>query len=219
LSNFDIRCFITNFNNLDDKYNCCNLKLSLKRFFDFLFSVLALIFLFWILFIAWFIAVIDTRTSGIFAQERIGQYGKRFKIYKLRTIQRIHNSGEFQISRIGRALRNFKLDELPQLLNVLKGEMSIVGPRPDISGYYDLLEGENRKILELKPGLTSLASLKYYNEDQLLEKQSSPLVYNDKVLFPDKVKMNLEYYYNQSFYGDLKIIIKTIGFVLFKKYN
>jgi lipopolysaccharide/colanic/teichoic acid biosynthesis glycosyltransferase len=192
------------------------LKMILKRFFDVLFSLLILFFFFWILLIAWFIAVIDTRTNGIFIQERVGQYGKLFRIYKLRTIQRIHDSGEFQISRMGRVLRNFKLDELPQLFNVLKGEMSIVGPRPDISGYYDLLEGENRKILELKPGLTSLASLKYYNEDQLLGKQVSPLLYNDYTLFPDKVKMNLEYYYHQSFFGDIKIIIKTVGFVFFK---
>jgi lipopolysaccharide/colanic/teichoic acid biosynthesis glycosyltransferase len=193
------------------------LKPILKRFFDVVFSLLMLILFFLVLLISWLIAVIDTRTNGVFTQERIGQYGKRFNIYKLRTIQKIHDSGDFQISGRGRALRNFKLDELPQLFNVLKGEMSIVGPRPDIPGYYDLLEGENRKILELKPGLTSLASLKYYNEDQLLEKQSSPLVYNDQVLFPDKVQLNLEYYYQKSFCGDLKIIIKTVGFVFFKK--
>jgi lipopolysaccharide/colanic/teichoic acid biosynthesis glycosyltransferase len=162
-------------------------------------------------------AVIDTRSTGVFTQERIGQYGKRFRIYKLRTIQRIHDSGEFEISSIGRTLRNLKLDELPQLFNVLKGEMSIVGPRPDIAGYYDLLEGENRKILELKPGITSLASLKYYNEDQLLKKQDSPLVYNDRIIFPDKVQLNLAYYYHQSFCGDLKIIFKTIGFIFFKR--
>jgi lipopolysaccharide/colanic/teichoic acid biosynthesis glycosyltransferase len=208
--------FIPNFDCLDDKYNWCNLKLTLKRVFDVLFSLLILFLFFWILLIAWFIAVIDTRTNGIFIQERIGKYGKQFRIYKLRTIQRIHDPGEFQISRMGRTLRNFKLDELPQLFNVLKGEMSIVGPRPDISGYYDLLEGENRKILELKPGLTSLASLKYYNEEQLLEKQVSPSRYNDEVLFPDKVQLNLEYYYHQSFCGDIKIIIKTVGFMFFK---
>ncbi|TRX34825.1 sugar transferase [Flavobacterium sp. ZT3R18] len=193
------------------------MKPTLKRIFDVLFSIIALCLFFWVILIAWFMAVIDTSTNGIFTQERIGQYGKRFRIYKLRTIQKIHDSGEFQISRTGRVLRNFKLDELPQLFNVLKGEMSIVGPRPDISGYYDLLVGENRKILELKPGLTSLASLKYCNEDQLLEKQPSPLVYNDQVLFPDKVQLNLDYYYQQSFCGDLKIILKTIGFVFLKR--
>ena len=102
------------------------------------------------------------------------------------------------------------MDELPQFINVLKGEMSIVGPRPDIEGYYDTLDGENRKILELKPGITSLASLKYYNEEEILEQQDNPLLYNDTVIFPDKVKMNLAYYYNQNLVLDLKIILKTI---------
>lgn len=154
-------------------------------------------------------AVVNTRTNGVFTQDRIGQFGKKFKIYKLRTIQLNPNTEDVNISRIGQILRNYKLDELPQLFNVLKGEMSIVGPRPDIAGYYDLLEGENRKILELKPGLTSRASLKYYDEDALLENQDSPLAYNDEVLFPDKVQLNLEYYYNQSFCSDLKIIVDT----------
>jgi lipopolysaccharide/colanic/teichoic acid biosynthesis glycosyltransferase len=193
-----------------------NLESILKRFFDILFSGLVLFLFFWVLLLAWIVAVIDTRTNGIFNQERIGQYGKQFKIYKLRTMQMKSQSGQFEVSRCGRVLRNYKLDELPQLFNVLKGEMSIVGPRPDIAGYYDLLEGENRKVLELRPGLTSLASLKYYNEDQLLEKQVEPLLYNDQVIFPDKVKMNLKYYYNQSFFGDMEIIFKTVGFVFFK---
>lgn len=157
--------------------------------------------------------MIDSRSNGFFVQERIGQFGKGFKIYKLRTIQIISGRSALRISKTGRFLRNYKLDELPQLINVLKGEMSIVGPRPDIAGYYDLLEGENRKILKLKPGLTSWASLKYYNEDELLESQDFPLEYNDKVLFPDKVRLNLEYYYRQSFYGDLKIIWATFRFV------
>ncbi|PKB17442.1 lipopolysaccharide/colanic/teichoic acid biosynthesis glycosyltransferase [Flavobacterium sp. 5] len=184
-----------------------------KRFFDVLFSVILLCLFFWVLFLAWILSVIDTRTNGIFTQVRIGQYGKRFKIYKLRTIQVNQNIKELQISKMGQLLRNSKLDELPQLINVLKGEMSFVGPRPDIEGYYDLLEDENRKILKLKPGLTSLASLKYYNEDVLLRNQSNPLVYNDEVLFPDKVKMNLDYYHHQSFCNDLKIIIRTCKFI------
>nr|WP_116798469.1 sugar transferase [Flavobacterium sp. 103] len=188
----------------------------IKRFFDISFSFFTLLLFFWLIFLTWFLAMIDTRSNGIFTQERIGQFGKGFKIYKLRTIQIATNTGTLQISRIGRFLRNYKLDELPQLINVLKGEMSVVGPRPDIVGYYDLLEGENRKILELKPGLTSLASLKYYNEDELLEKQVSPLEYNDKIIFPDKVKLNLEYYYNQSFSGDLKVILATFKLMFYR---
>ncbi|PJJ10945.1 lipopolysaccharide/colanic/teichoic acid biosynthesis glycosyltransferase [Flavobacterium sp. 1] len=191
---------------------------TIKRFFDILFAALALIFFFWLLVPAWFIAIIDTRTNGIFTQVRIGQYGKRFKIYKLRTMQVDQNLEGLQVSRLGQLLRNFKLDELPQLINVLRGEMSIVGPRPDVEGYYDLLEGENRKILELKPGLTCLASLKYYDEYALLNEQSNPLGYNDNVVFPDKVKMNLEYYEHQSFFSDLKIIVATSKFI-FKRIN
>lgn len=186
-----------------------------KRVFDLLFSVLILFLFFWLLLLAWIVAIIDTHTNGVFIQERIGQFGKRFKIYKLRTIQITPKTGSLQISKMGKFLRDYKLDELPQLINVLKGEMSVVGPRPDIAGYYDLLEGESRKILELKPGLTCRASLKYYNEDALLLDNKEDLLYfNDHVLFPDKVKLNLDYYYHQSFYGDLKIVIETCKFMI-----
>ena len=185
-----------------------------KRFFDILFSGLVLFLFSWLLLLAWLLAVLDTKTNGIFIQERIGQYGKKFNIYKLRTIQTTLHLQELPISRMGQLLRDYKLDELPQLLNVCKGDMSIVGPRPDVAGYYDRLEGESRKILELKPGLTSLASLKYYNEDVLLKKQSNPLDYNDTVLFPDKVRLNLEYYYHQSFLVDFKIIFQTVIFFI-----
>jgi lipopolysaccharide/colanic/teichoic acid biosynthesis glycosyltransferase len=173
----------------------------------------------WIVLLAWIIAIIDTKTNGVFTQDRIGQYGKKFKIYKFRTFQVDQNAEDSTVSKSGQFLRNYKLDELPQLINVLKGEMSIVGPRPDIPGYYDLLEGENRKILELKPGLTSLASLKYYNEDVLLRKQDNPLTYNDEVLFPDKIKMNLEYYQNQNFNKDMKIILDTCKIFLKREKN
>ena len=105
---------------------------------------------------------------------------------------------------------------MPQLFNVLKGDMSLVGPRPDVPGYYDLLEGENRKILELKPGLTSLASIKYAKEELLLKQQESPLLYNNTVLFPDKVRLNLAYYKNRSFSGDLLLILKTVWVTFFK---
>jgi len=148
----------------------------------------------------------DTNSNGIFLQRRVGQFGKIFTIYKLKTL----HQKTAKVSKIGWLFRKYKLDELPQFINVLKGEMSIVGPRPDIEGYYDTLEGENRKILELKPGITSLASLKYYNEEEILKQQDQPLFYNDTVIFPDKVKMNLDYYYNRSFFEDLKVIWKTV---------
>ena len=117
----------------------------------------------------------------------------------------------FQLNNLEHAfLRKTKIDELPQLWNILIGDMSFVGPRPDITGYYDLLEGENRKILQLKPGLTSEASIKYANEEAIIAAQPDPLHYNDTVIFPDKVKMNLAYYYSNSVVGDIKIIWKTI---------
>lgn len=188
-----------------------------KRFFDIIFFLFALLFFFWVVLIGWLFAAIDTHTNGIFIQERVGQFGIPFKIYKLRTIQLSSSSGDARISKIGKFLRGYKLDELPQFFNVLKGEMSIVGPRPDLPGYYDLLEGESRKILELKPGLTSLASLKYSKEESLLRNQVSPDRYNNSIVFPDKVQLNLDYYDHHSFWGDIGIILKTAVVIFFKK--
>lgn len=181
-----------------------------KRFFDILFSLIGLLLVGLIVLFFWVLASIDTQSNGFFIQERIGQWGKVFKIYKLKTIHPLTK----KISFLGRFLRKSKMDEFPQLWNVLKGEMSFVGPRPDVAGYYDLLQGEARKILELKPGITSEASIKYKNEDILLEKQNNPLEYNDTVVFPDKVRMNLDYYYSHSFWGDIKIICKTVFYSL-----
>lgn len=178
-----------------------------KRLFDLFFALIGLIISGFLLLILYILASIDTKQNGIFSQKRIGQFGMPFTIYKIRTFGR---SSEKPISKFGAFLRNSKLDELPQLWNIIIGNMSFVGPRPDIAGYYDSLQGENRKILELKPGLTSLASIKYANEEYLLEKQENPLEYNDTIIFPDKVKMNLDYYCSNSIYGDLKIIWKTI---------
>jgi lipopolysaccharide/colanic/teichoic acid biosynthesis glycosyltransferase len=178
-----------------------------KRLFDLFFSMLGLVFSSGLLALFYILATLDTRQNGIFLQQRIGQFGQPFTIYKLRTFGR---STVHPVSKFGVFLRNSKIDELPQLFNVFLGDMSFVGPRPDIAGYYDTLEGENRKILQLKPGLTSLASIKYANEDELLSQKENPLLYNDTVLFPDKVKMNLAYYYNHSIVGDVKLIWKTV---------
>ena len=178
----------------------------LKRIFDIVFSIIALIIFGIFILVFYILSTIDNRSNGLFVQERIGQFGKIFRIFKIKSIK--NNTTE--ISNFGKFLRKTKIDELPQLWNVFIGNMSIVGPRPDIAGYYDKLAGENQKILDLKPGLTSLASIKYANEDEMLSNQENPQQYNDEVIFPDKVKMNLEYYYKQSILLDLQIIFKTI---------
>jgi lipopolysaccharide/colanic/teichoic acid biosynthesis glycosyltransferase len=130
---------------------------------------------------------------------------KRFTIFKFKTI---NSKGE--ISSFCRFLRKYKLDELPQLFNILKGEMSVVGPRPDIPGYYDKLAGNNRKLLKLKPGLTGYASINFFNEEYLLKTVENPKEYNDEIIFPKKVQLNLWYLENISFALDLKIIFKTL---------
>ena len=180
-----------------------------KRLFDIAISFIALLLFGGLIFLGWIAASIDTKNNGFFRQQRIGQFAKPFYIIKLRSM-RNNDADVKSISKFGRFIRRAKIDEWPQLINILCGEMSLVGPRPDIQEYYDLLERENLKILELKPGLTSSASLKYFNEEYLLSQQQDPLVYNDNVIFPDKVKLNLHYYYDHSLLGDLKIIHKTL---------
>lgn len=180
----------------------------LKRLFDILFSLIGLFALGWLIILCLLLASIDTKSNGLFIQKRIGQFGKPFNIFKLKTMKEAN--GVKTVSSIGNFFRKTKIDELLQLFNVLIGDMSIVGPRPDVSGYYDKLQGKDLKILELKPGLTSLATLKYANEEALLAQQENPLHYNDTILFPDKVKLNLDYYYTHSFFGDLKIITQTV---------
>jgi lipopolysaccharide/colanic/teichoic acid biosynthesis glycosyltransferase len=177
-----------------------------KRFFDVFFAVLGFLLLLILIVFALLLATFDTKSFGIFSQNRIGQFGKVFRIYKIKTV----NDSTKNISIFGKFLRKTKIDELPQLFNILNGTMSFVGPRPDIAGYYDLLKGEERKILELKPGLTSAASIKYRKEEELLKGKKNPLEYNDTVIFPDKVKMNLAYYYKNSLWTDIGIILKTI---------
>lgn len=188
-----------------------------KFLFDRVISFLGLIFLFpALLIIGIFIFVKMPRGPILFKQKRVGQYGKLFTMYKFRTMTINHMGGtvsvkgESRITPFGAKLRKYKLDELPELWNVLIGDMSFVGPRPDVPGYADKLEGEDRRILSLKPGITGPASLKYRNEEELLAEQEDPLKYNDEVLFPDKVKINLEYLDDWSFRNDIKIIIYTV---------
>lgn len=180
--------------------------MSIKRIFDCCISFIALICISWLVVLLYLISLFDTRSNGIFIQNRIGQFGKPFKIFKFKTMHPVTR----KISVIGKFLRKSKLDELPQLWNVLIGDMSFVGPRPDIVGYADKLQGENRCILLLKPGVTGLASLKYRNEEQLLASQNSPLQYNDTIIWPNKIRINKWYFDNRTLVMDFEILIYTL---------
>ena len=189
----------------------------LKFIFDRGASLFGLIFLFPVLIIVGILICIKMPGGPIiFKQRRVGQYGRLFTMYKFRSMTVAHSGsyvsvkGESRITPLGAVLRKYKLDELPELWNVLIGDMSFVGPRPDVPGYADKLEGEDRRMLLLKPGITGPASLKYRNEEELLAKQENPQEYNDKVLFPDKVRLNIEYLDNWSFSNDIKFIIYTV---------
>lgn len=152
----------------------------------------------------------------IFKQKRVGKEGCLFTMYKFRSMTVEHTgssvsvAGESRITPLGAVLRKYKLDELPELWNVLKGDMSFVGPRPDVPGYVDCLTGEEREVLKLKPGITGPASLKYRCEEEVLAKVEDPQKYNDEVIFPDKVRINKNYIKHWSFVLDMKIIIYTI---------
>ena len=189
----------------------------LKSIFDRTASFFGLVFLFPVLIVVGIL--IRTKMPGgpiIFKQRRVGQHGQLFTMYKFRSMTVGHSGssvsvkGESRITPLGAKLRKYKLDELPELWNVLIGDMSLVGPRPDVPGYADKLEGENRRMLLLKPGITGPASLKYRNEEEILAEQENPQKYNDAVLFPDKVQINIEYLDNWSFWNDIKIIIYTV---------
>jgi len=188
----------------------------LKRTFDIILSIFAIFLLFPSFLVVSFLIVIDSGFPIFFLQKRIGRDAKEFNIIKFRTMKKnnenitITVSDDSRITRIGKYLRKTKIDELPEILNVLFGQMSFVGPRPDVKGYADKLKGANRKILALRPGITGPASLKYYNEEYILSQKSNPKKYNDEVIFPDKVKINMDYFHNRSFFLDLKIIFATI---------
>jgi lipopolysaccharide/colanic/teichoic acid biosynthesis glycosyltransferase len=189
----------------------------LKRTFDIIFSFLGLLLTWWIILAAWLIASIETRSNGFFFQKRVGKDGKLFNVVKIKTMRNNSESGgtittsdDARITRSGSFFRKTKVDELPQLWNVLVGDMSFVGPRPDVEGYADKLEGEDRIILSVRPGITGPASLKYRNEEQILSEKEDPKKYNDEIIWPDKVRINVEYIKNWSLKKDIGYIIKTI---------
>lgn len=152
----------------------------------------------------------------LFTQKRVGRNGRLFTMYKFRSMTVGHSgssvsvAGESRITPLGAKLRKYKLDELPELWNVMIGDMSFVGPRPDVPGYADKLQGNDRDILKLRPGITGPASLKYRNEEEILATVDNPQRYNDEVIFPDKVRINLYYLHNYSFLTDIKMIFCTV---------
>ena len=192
-----------------------------KRLFDIIFSFVGIVFLFPVFIIVSILIKIDSSGPVFFIQERVGLNGNFFKIIKFRSMKINHNNSlkvtlenDKRITRIGKKIRKYKIDEIPELINVFIGDMSLVGPRPDVPGYADLLEGESRNILKLRPGITSRASIKYANEEMILLNEDDPIAYNNDIIFPDKVKLNLNYYYNNNIWIDIKIIFATLFAVL-----
>ncbi len=187
-----------------------------KWCFDRIVALVGIIVLFIPLLVIAILIKTDSKGPVFFMQTRIGKNGKPFKICKFRTMidqtegDTVTTADDPRITRIGHWLRHSKVDCLTELVNVLVGQMSFVGPRPDVPGYADQLQGNDRRILQLRPGITGPASIKYRNEEELLAQQPNPKVYNDNVIWPDKVKINLDYLDKWSFWGDIKLIFKTI---------
>lgn len=189
----------------------------LKRSFDFLLSLFGLLVSWWIILFAWIIATIETKSNGFFIQKRVGKNGKLFNVIKIKTMKKVDgvnttitSSNDIRITKSGKFFRDTKIDELPQLWNVFIGDMSFVGPRPDVEGYADKLKGDDGIILSIRPGITGPASLKYKKEEETLSKQDDPKDYNDNVIWPDKVKINKDYIKNWSIIKDIEYIIKTV---------
>lgn len=192
--------------------------MRLKYLFDLFFSALGMLILSPLIIFCWLIASIETRSNGLFFQKRVGRYGKIFKVVKIKTMypclqssNTITKAGDYRITKSGEFFRKYKLDELPQLWNVLRADMSFVGPRPDVPGYADKLPLDIRvKILSIRPGITGPASLYYKNEEAILAAQEDPKKFNDKFIYPHKVQLNLKYIDERSFLADIKYILKTL---------
>ncbi len=194
----------------------------MKRLFDIVASFFGLLVLLPILLIVAILIVIDSRGGVFYRQVRVGKGNKDFRIFKFRTM---HTNADKlglltvggrdpRVTKVGYYLRKYKLDELPQLINVLIGDMSFVGPRPEVRKYVDLYTEEQQKVLEVRPGITDLASIEFRNENEILEKQENPDQYYIDVIMPHKLEINLKYIKNRSFLKDIGIIFKTFSAIL-----
>ena len=190
----------------------------IKRVCDFILSLIGIIVLSPIFIIVSIAIKLDSKGKILFLQKRVGRYGKEFNIYKFRTMvsdaerlgKQITVGNDNRITKVGAFLRKYKIDELPQLFNVLKGDMSLVGPRPEVPKYVKLYSDEQKKVLNVRPGITDMASLRYKDENEILGKVDNPEEYYINVIMKDKLKLNLEYIEKSNIFFDLYLIIKTV---------
>jgi len=190
----------------------------LKRSFDIFFSFFGLIILSPIFLLIFVLVKTDSKGPVIYKQTRVGKDGKDFSVLKFRSMKQDSESKGLltvggkdpRITKTGYFIRKYKLDELPQIINVLKGDMSFVGPRPEVRKYVLLYDEVQKKVLDVKPGITDVASIKYRNENELLEGSDDPESFYIKEIMPVKLKMNLEYINDRSFFKDIKVILNTL---------
>lgn len=189
-----------------------------KRIFDFFAALIGIIILLPIFIIVSIAIKLDSPGNIMFLQKRVGKCGKEFDIFKFRTMvtnaerlgKQITVGKDNRITKVGAFLRKYKIDELPQLFNVLKGDMSLVGPRPEVPKYVALYNEEQKKVLSVRPGITDLASLKYSDENDILGKVENPEEYYINVIMKDKLSLNLEYIEKSNLFFDISLVIKTI---------
>jgi len=196
----------------------------IKRGFDFICSLIGILVLSPFFLMIWVWIKMESEGPALFLQTRVGKNNKDFKLYKFRTMY-VHAEAKGQltvgmrdprITGAGYVLRKYKLDELPQLFNVLEGTMSLVGPRPEVRKYVDMYTSTQMQVLNVKPGITDLASIQFINENELLAKAEHPEEYYIKEIMPAKLKINLEYVHNRAFFKDLLLIFKTLSKIVSK---
>lgn len=209
-------------NNINRILEKKRIQLLIKRIFDFTVSLIGIVIISPILLVISILIKLDSKGPILFKQIRVGKNGKPFKIFKFRTMvvdaekkgMQITVGSDSRITKSGLVLRKTKLDELPQLFNVLTGEMSFVGPRPEVPRYVEMYDENQKSILKVRPGITDLASIKYRNENDLLAKSLDPEATYINEIMPKKIELNIEYLKNMSVLYDLKLIIRTVLVVI-----
>jgi lipopolysaccharide/colanic/teichoic acid biosynthesis glycosyltransferase len=188
-----------------------------KRLVDVVVAAPVLVVTSPLLAVGWLLATLETRQNGLYRQVRVGRDGVPFEVLKLRSMRPVRGvdttvttTDDVRITRSGAWLRRFKIDELPQLVNVLRGEMSLVGPRPDVPGFADALVGEDRILLTVRPGITGPAAIAYRREEAILAGVSDPERYNREVIWPDKVRINRQYVEQYRLRQDFVWLLRTV---------